>query len=155
MADRQLTLADGQLGTTAATLFSGANAPATGRINLIASNTGILEETIVLTFQRAGGTARRIARAVLKKNQALMVCGLPIQPDDTLLGVTTSATVVDYLISASEDSRHTITVLDVDGTPKQSATFEVEVSEKFGLTRDGIAIVAKLEDIHNVLLKIA
>ena len=154
-ARRELTLVAGQLGTTAATLLAGVDAPPSGRVNLLIHNTGTLTEKVILTFQLAGGTARRVARAELKENQQLFVHGLPIQSGDTLLGVTTSASVVDYLITASSDPTLSVVCLEADGTQKGSSSFDVEVSEKSGLTRDGIAIVAVLQEVRDVLLKIA
>ena len=119
---RSLTLASGQLGTTAATLLSGANAPPTGRVTAILNNTGTSEETIVLTFQVSGGTARRLVRIVLQENQAAHVRGIPIQPDDTLLALTSTASVVDYLMLASDANDITVEVLGADGTGKGIAT---------------------------------
>ena len=55
---RTLTLADGQLGTTAATVIAGATVPAGTRLDVILQNTSAVTQEVVLTFQRAGGTAR-------------------------------------------------------------------------------------------------
>lgn len=119
---RPLTLADGQLGTTAATLLSGADAPQSGRVDVVLSNTGTSEETVVLTFQRSGGTARRLARLVLNANEQAHVRGVAVQPDDTLLAVTSTASAVDYLVTASGAATLTVDVLDGAGTSKGVAT---------------------------------
>ncbi len=56
----QLTLADGQLTASAASIFDGNNNVRT--LNVILHNTSAsTTETVVLTFQRNGGTARRLA----------------------------------------------------------------------------------------------
>jgi hypothetical protein len=120
---RDLTLADGQLGTTAATLYSGASAPANGhRIDVILQNTGDSEETVVLTFQRMGGTARRLFQCVLQADEQLLLRGVPVQPDDTVLAVTSTASVVDYLVTVSSAATLTAEVLDSSGTNKGVTT---------------------------------
>ena len=119
---RTLTLADGQLGTTAAAILSGGSAPPGGHVDVICQNTSSEEQTVVLTFQRSGGTARRIWRAVLAENEQLLVGGIPLQPDDTLLAVTTTASAVDYLVFASGASGLSLDVLSADGTSKGVAT---------------------------------
>lgn len=119
---REWTLADGQLGTTAATLLSGVDAPALGHVEVVLQNTGDTEETIVLTFRRSGGTARRLVRLVLQANEQAFVRGVAMQPDDTLLAVTTTASTVDYLVVASGAKSLTAEVLDAAGTSKGVTT---------------------------------
>lgn len=121
---RDLTFADGQLGTTAATILAGSSVPAGTRLDVILQNTSAVTQTVVLTFQRAGGTARRVARGVLAENEQMHVLGLPIQPDDTLLGVTTGSLAVDYLVTASGSKALAIHTLDANGSPRQSLTNE-------------------------------
>jgi hypothetical protein len=121
---RDLTFADGQLGTTAAAVIAGASVPLGTRLDVILQNTSSVTQTVVLTFQRAGGTARRVARGVLAENEQMHVLGLPIQPDDTLLGVTTGASAVDYLVTASGSKALAVQTLDANGTPRQSLTNE-------------------------------
>lgn len=115
---RNLTITSGQLGATAATLLAGSAAPESGRIDLVCHNTSSDEQTVVLTFQVAGGTARRLWRGVLQENEQLLATGIPIAPDDTLLAVTTSASSVDYLIFASKVGAMSFDVLSADGTSK-------------------------------------
>jgi predicted transcriptional regulator len=100
--------------------LSGADAP-TGRITLVLNNTGTADEVVILTFQRTGGTARRFRRLVFAENEGAVIRGIPIQPDDTLLGVTTTASVVDYLVSTGSGDI-TVDVLSADGTSKGVAT---------------------------------
>ena len=121
---RTLTLADGQLGTTAATVIAGATVPAGTRLDVILQNTSAVTQEVVLTFQRAGGTARRVTRGVLAENEQLMLTGLPIQPDDTLLGVTTGSTAVDYLVLASSSNVLAIQTFDANGTARTSISNE-------------------------------
>lgn len=114
-----LNLADGQLGASAAQILAGATVGSV-RIDAVLHNTGSNEETVVLTFQRNGGTARRIARAVLDENEALVLSALPVESGDVLLGVTSNASVVDYLISVAADGPRTITIYDENGLPKSA-----------------------------------
>lgn len=114
---RLFSITDGQLASTAGTVCSGTDAPPSGKIAVVLQNTGTSEETVILTFQVGGGTARRIARAVLQQDEQLVVSGIAIQPGDTLLGVTTTDSVVDYVVSAS-NAVFSIDVLSADGTNK-------------------------------------
>ena len=122
MSRRLHTLADGQLGSTAAAILSGTDSPPSRRVCVVCQNTGTSEETVVLTFQVGGGTARRLFRAVLNENEQLVADGLPIQEGDTLLGVTSTASTVDYLVSASGSGAIRFEVLDANGTGKGVTT---------------------------------
>lgn len=119
---RNLTFADGQLGTTAAAILAGSAVPAGTRLDVNLQNTSGVSQTVVLTMQRAGGTARRVARGVLAQDEQLILTGLPIQPDDTLLGVATGGSSVDYLITASGSNTLAIVTLDANGTPRSALT---------------------------------
>lgn len=119
---RTHTLADGQLAAAAASILAGTsigNEPV--KVGIILANTGTVDQTVVITMQRSGGTARRIARAILKANESLVINGLPMQTDDTLLGVTTTASTVDYVVTSSSGVL-SIDVLSADGTSKGVAT---------------------------------
>ncbi len=94
---KNLTIADGQLAATATPLTAGRDHAR--KINVILANTGTQDETIVLTYSRAGGTPRRIWYGVLSPNWSARICGLPINGADVLLGQTTDAGVVDYVVS--------------------------------------------------------
>ena len=120
---RTHTLADGQLAASAGTILavtSIGDVPV--RVSAVFANVGSAVETVVVTMQRSGGTARRVARAVLNENESLVINGLPIQTDDTLLGVTTSASSIDYVVYGSGGNVLTIDVLSADGTSKGVAT---------------------------------
>ena len=94
---RELTLADGQLPTTAATLVSGGDVP-NHHVSGVFANVSTYDVTVTITFKRAGGTARRIAYAVLAPNESLRLNDQPIQGDDTLLGLASVATAIDYVL---------------------------------------------------------
>lgn len=121
MAARNLTLANGQLETTAATLLAGSAAPSEGLVNVALNNTGSSEETVLLTLQVRGGTARRVARVVLNENEAAHVKGVPLAAEDTLLAVTTTASAVDYLVTVGDGSLR-VQALSADGTDKGVST---------------------------------
>jgi hypothetical protein len=117
-----LNLADGQLPTTAGTLFTGSEADAP-RIGGIFSNTSAsLTETITLSMKRNNGNTRRIRHIVLGPNEQLVMAGLPCPTGDLLLGITTDATTVDYLIQRSEAPDLNFTVHDANGSIKQVST---------------------------------
>lgn len=120
MAAPNNVLSDGQLGATAATLLSGANAPASGLVDVLLNNTGTTEETVLLTLQVRGGTARRVVRVVLNENQAAHIRRVPVGFEDTLLAVTTTASTVDYVVTISGFSP-SVDVLSGDGTNKATA----------------------------------
>ncbi len=155
-APRTLTLADGQLGASAASILAGGDLPGSvSRVNISLANTSSIDQTVVLTFQRAGGTARRLCRAVLKQDEQLLVYGLAIQGYDTLLGQATGASSVDYLISVSAppDGGPPF-VLAADGTPKRATTISVTVPKQVGLSMDGEAITALLSEMNETLMAI-
>lgn len=121
MAARNLTLANGQLEATAATLLAGSAAPPEGLVNVVLNNTGSSEETVLLTLQVRGGTARRVARVVLNENEAAHVKGVPLATEDTLLAVTTNGSAVDYLVTVGDGGLR-VQVLSADGTDKGVGT---------------------------------
>lgn len=118
MARRELTLADGQLAASAAALLAGANAPHTGRVDVLLHNTGTTEQVVQLTFQRAGGTARRLPRIVLQESEFALIGNVPMQSDDTLLGTSTTASQVDYLVNAANGGSFRLETFSADGTGK-------------------------------------
>ncbi len=95
-------IADGQLAATATQLTAGPGNRAR-RLNVLLGNTGTQDETIILTLSRNGGTARRVWYGVLSPNWQARICGLPINGTDSLLGQSTDAAVVDYLVSNAAD----------------------------------------------------
>lgn len=117
----RLTLSSGFIGTAAAALLTGENAPDTGRVDLIFSNSISATETVVLTFQVNGGTAVEIWRADLNQNEKLKITGLPINGGDTLLASTNDASAVSYLIMRSAVKTVTFEVFSANGTSKATA----------------------------------
>ena len=148
---RKETLADGQLGTTAASLIDPTLVPA-GAVTVVLSNIASTDETVILTFQRAGGTARRLARRTLAQHQQLIIKNLPIQPSDSLLGVTSNAGAVDYVVVTADDSGpFHIQAMSAQGEPIQSSTGDTEVSGTLELSS-----VPTMEDLmteQNSLLR--
>lgn len=137
---RKLTLADGQLAASAGTILAGSSLDGGegGLVQVSCQNVGSSAETVVITMKRAGGTARRVARAVLAADEQLQITGLPMQPDDTLLGATTNATSVDYLVTAS-DGPLVIRTLGASGSAKTvraeiSRTIQIATRGKVGTT---------------------
>ncbi len=113
-----LTIASGQVPATAAEIVHGPS-DAASRLNLTFSNVSTYNETLILTVSRNGATAVRICRVVLAPNEALEICGFPLNFTDSLLAVTTDALSVDYLVSiAPNDSPQTRSVYGDDGTVK-------------------------------------
>lgn len=149
---RNLTLADGQLGASSATILGVDGSQRVVAVTL--HNTAAAEQTVALTVTRSGSTARTIVRVKLKQYETLYVRGLGLDPSDILSGSASAASAVDYLVSAS-DEPFSIYSRDAEGATKGTASIEVETTEKFGLSRDGIVLAGLLEDIHAVLLKIA
>lgn len=116
----QLTLADGQLAASATAILTGSTSSPT--VNVVLQNTSAsTTETVVLTFQRSGGTSRRLVRQVLAPNEQLIVSGITLMPDDTLLGQTTNASTVDYL-AFSGGGAFNIQAFDSSGLPKSSVS---------------------------------
>ena len=120
-------LNNGQLPTVAAAIVTGSNLPGNvgTRVGLTLNNTsGSLTETILLTYVPSGGTARRIKRIILAANEQAVVSNIVLMPGDTINGVTTDATTVDYV--AYEDSGEgpsaVVQVFDANGYGKTSNT---------------------------------
>lgn len=151
---REFTLADGQVAATAGTLIAGSSVP-TNFVNVVFANTGVREQTVEVTFQRSGGTARRIARAKLKEDEQLIILNQPMNTDDTLLAVADFALLVDYLVTGSGGGGYEIYVMGADGTPKRGTNITLETTEKRGLTDGEVVISGYLEQIRDTLLKIA
>lgn len=147
-----LVLADGQLSASAATVLGTAGVERIVAVTLY--NTMATEQTVSLTVTRSGSTARTIVRGVLKEKESLYVQGLPLDPSDVLAGSATSAAVVDYLVTASA-GQFAIFARDKNGAPKASVDVTLETTEKIGLTYDGIVLSGQLEEIRNLLMKIA
>ena len=143
---RELTLADGQLGAAAATIVSGADVPS-HYVNVLLTNvSGNDNVEVTLTFQRAGGTARRLARRTLDNNESVELVNWPIAPDDTLLGVASLAASVDYIVTQSTNGRPTIITRDEAGAIKHHSVGTSTIS--------GTLDVAKARGIEHLLAEL-
>ena len=112
-----LSLADGQLASSAAVILDVA---ASGRtVNLVFTNTsGSASETVLVTVSRAGGTGRRLTRAVIAANESLYVNGVALDPGDNISASATDATTVDYQVTVGSGPFNVYS-LDVNGAMKQ------------------------------------
>jgi hypothetical protein len=132
-----LTTADGQVTTTATQITAGVGDRAQ-RLNLKFCNVGGAEETLVLTVSRNGGTARRLKRVVLAANEEFKLGGLALNKSDSLLGVTTNAASVDYVVSvAADDAPYTEETFDDSGRPKQAPYLQEQLEAALGITPSG------------------
>lgn len=116
-------LGNGQVAASAAAIASWTGNQSY-RCNATFTNTSAsLVETLLVTVLRAGGTARRIFRAVLAPNESVVAAGIILDSGDTLKASTTDATTVDYDVSVAPDSAPlSITCYDANGAVKQVNT---------------------------------
>jgi hypothetical protein len=121
---RTLTLADGQVAASAASILSSLDA-GIEHVGVTFINTGTATETLVVTMRRAGGTARQIARAILSAKESLVLSGVAMQPDDTLLAATTNASAVDYVVTGGSQGPFVAVSHDQYGAVKQAPTTSV------------------------------
>lgn len=148
---RDLTIADGQLAASSTLIFSGADAPNGGRVNVVLSNTSTAAQTIVLTFQRSStGTQRRIARAVLRADWQMILRNLPLQADDALYGYSSDTSVVDYLVTKDDSGPFEIVVLDSTGAVAGTTTGTQVVSGTLGIA--GASTTETLLETQNDVL---
>lgn len=109
-----ITIADGQLPTTAGVLVAGTTY-SDDKIQISCVNTGVVSETIIITFSRSGGTSRQIVRAILVAKETLLITGLAIASGDSVSGVTTTASTVDYVVSGASAGQFNIQTRDANG----------------------------------------
>ena len=147
-----LNQADGQLAASTATILGVGTAERTVGIALF--NTAAQTQTVILTLTRTGGTARSIARAELKENEALYVDGIQMDPSDVLSGYASGASSVDYLVSLSSKP-FGITTRDATGVAKASQAITLTIPTSTDLDAGQVEMVGILEEIRDVLLKIA
>jgi len=121
------TYADGQLAATATAIFTAgqdANYPSDGDVLVtlqLANTSGATTETVTITFKRQGGTARRLARVILSPNETATIAGISMQQGDVLLGATTNATTVDYILGGSAAVTFSVQTFNSSGASKQVA----------------------------------
>ena len=150
---RSLTLADGQLGVTAATLFLGADGPAE-YVNVVLANQSQQNDiTVTLTFRRAGGTGRRLAKIVLDKDEQIVLTNLPMQPDDSLVGLANYAASIDYLISTGQGGPLRMVTIAASGAIKANTVGSQEMSGTINLDK-ATALETLLEEQNNLLRRV-
>ena len=152
MSTSYRTLSDGQLAATSTTILT---APGGGSVvGVSLNNVAYSQQIVLLHVTRPGGTARRIMRIVLEKNESHYVVGLPLSPSDTLSGESTSAEAIDYVVALSSGPFSMFT-RDASGFPKNSSALEVSLPDDGNLTGGDVKVIGVLEEIRDVLLKIA
>lgn len=101
-------LADGQLGAAKATLYTCPVGTVTYVKFWSLKNTGTNDEDIALYVKRSGGTSRSIGSAVLEGGDFARVVDkdevIVLSAGDELEGNATNASVVDYVISGTEET---------------------------------------------------
>lgn len=119
------TFADGQLATSSTAIFTGGqdtNYPSEGNVVVclsLANTSSSLTQTILIKSQRQGGTARLIRRVVLAANESATIDNIPLMMGDVLLGQTTTASTVDYILGESPGGGPSLQVFDSNGSIKQ------------------------------------
>lgn len=125
MISAPITLTDGQLATAAAaifdpnTLFTNSSVGPLYVDVLLANTSSSLTQTIILTITRNGGTARRLKRFALAPNYQAQISSIAMSPGDTLLAVTTTASVVDYMVNQGVPGKLEFEVQDSNGATAQ------------------------------------
>ncbi len=123
-----LTVADGQVATTATEITKGRGNHARP-LDLTFANVGGQEETLILSISRGGGTARRLKRVVLSPDEQLEICALALNSTDSLLAQTSNAASVDFVVAiASGHAPYAMHVFDDKGGLK-SAPYILEQIE--------------------------
>ena len=145
-------LADGQLASAAGTILGADKFERTVAVML--ANTAEQSQQVTLLLTREGSTARRLVRGNLLKDESCQIIGLPLDPSDVLSAYADSASAVDYTVSRSIGG-FAVTFRDANGAPKTSQAIEVTLPESNDLSADGIVISGLLEEVRDVLLKIA
>lgn len=145
-------MADGQLSASSSTLIGVGTAERV--VTLTMFNTSLsAKQEIFLTVTRSGSSARVVAHAILEGQESLIVKGLPLDPSDVLAGYASSATTVDYIISQGSGP-FAIETRDKTGAPKVSQSITVTLPER-GIGQGDTEIIARLDDIKELLMKIA
>lgn len=111
-------VANGQLADSTSALYTGISP--VQAVVVLQNTSNSSSETVLLTLTPSGGTARRIARAVLAANEQLVLSGVPLNVNDVLKGHATDASTVDYTVSTTAtDIPYSLATLDGNGALKQ------------------------------------
>jgi hypothetical protein len=102
------SLADGQLAASSATIYTvPAGKAATLQFLSLANTSGATTETVLVHISLVGGTSRRIARFSLAPNEFARAIDdtdhINLSAGDQVLGETTNASTVDYILTGSEE----------------------------------------------------
>lgn len=137
---RRYTLADGQLAASSTTILAGSSLdnPDGDSLDISCTNTAATTETVIVTLARAGGTARRIARAVLAQNEELVITGLKMQGDDTLAAYSTNVSAVDYLVTGGSQAPFGKNTFDSTGSLKSTSATASGQTSGFTVSDDGL-----------------
>lgn len=108
MAFTAKVLAEGQLPTAKGTLYT---VPASTKAFVkffSLFNTNAAAQTIIIYAKKSTGTSKVIGRCVLQENEGARVIeigeAVNLEAGDTIEGVTTTATAVDYFITGAEET---------------------------------------------------
>mgnify|MGYP001612439515 FL=1 len=148
-----LNPADGQLPAASGTLLGAEAFERTAAVKLFNTSSAKTEK-IHLFLTRTGSSARQFARAELGPYESMYLDGIAMDSSDILTGYASDAATVDYVVSRG-GGQFAITVRDKTGAPKASSLVEVTIPDKAGLTEGEVKVSGQLEEIKNVLLKIA
>lgn len=99
-------LADGQLPTSKGTLYTVPASTSSYVKNIHLFNTSSTEQTILL-YLNVSGTSRLFRRIVLAENESSDVLdseAFLLEPEDLIEALTTTVSVVDYVIMGVEES---------------------------------------------------
>jgi hypothetical protein len=138
-----LVIATGQVATSATALVSSLVASSSGQsaVNAYFYNHSAASQTLTLTYQFGSNSAISIFSCTLAQNQKLWLTGIPLGSNDVLLGATTTASQVDYLIQSATVNSLPIQAFlyDVDGGLISSQTISNNVSGALAVTGSATA----------------
>lgn len=102
------TLADGQVATSAAAIYTVPAGTVTVLKYINFYNTNSATQTLSVYITRSGGTRRQVIRQVLDQYQSLALLSegesLTLSTGDALEADTTTASAVDYIVSGAADA---------------------------------------------------
>lgn len=109
-------LGDGQLAAASATVLGAAAGERVVALSLF-NTSGAATQTVTLTVAKGTGTARTIGRYTLDPYESAYLNGLILDPADVLAGYASSASAVDYRVTAGTGDFE-VMLRDADGAPK-------------------------------------
>lgn len=97
-------LADGQVSNTEGALYT-APASTVAYIRFMSfTNTGVVDETLILYVRKGAGTSRKIFQGVIEPDYTI-TCddAISLGATDSIRAETTNSSVVDFLITGAEE----------------------------------------------------